>query len=102
MRESPTPVITQKGAAEVNITFLGNGFWGSPIWNLSSGAIGRNSMFENIFAAPGEEVANVIRPEITNQTVAAALDDFRRLGLLDLQVNHPSITASAIGKTRCS
>lgn len=94
MRESPTPVITQTGAAEVNITFFASGFWGSPIWNLSSGGNGRNSMYENLFASPGEEVPNVIRPEITNQTVAAALDDFRRLGLLDLQLNHPATTVT--------
>ena len=108
MSESgPASTVTQTGSAEVNITFLGNAFWGDNssalAWHLDSGAVGRNSAIGNIVAdysnSAGTE--NMSYPEIrkataaTNNTIAHAFADFAKLGLLDLSLNHPSVVAAA-------
>lgn len=108
MSESgPASTVTQTGSTEVNITFLGNAFWGDNssalAWHLDSGAVGRNSAIGNIVAdysnSAGTE--NMSYPEIrkataaTNNTIAHAFADFAKLGLLDLSLNHPSVVAAA-------
>ena len=98
----------------VNITMLGNGFNGSSPdqavrWVLGPGAKGRNSAIGNTVpcmncrptaSLPVAGLAKMVYPEMTASsanggvattkgTIAAAIDDWRRLGLLDLLLNHP-------------
>jgi hypothetical protein len=110
--ESPAPVVVQTGTAQVNITMIGNAFWGDNntaglSWDLASGGKGRNSAVGNLLcdygagAPAGEQskmYTDIVRPA-TQGTIAAAIDDFRRLGLLDLQLNHPGV---ALSTTRVS
>ena len=99
--EGPRPAITQTGDAEVNITLLGNAFWGDNssalAWHLGAGAAGRNSAVGNLIAdyGPGAPPQNQSYPDIrnsaTNGTIANALADFYKLGALDLKLNHPDV-----------
>lgn len=103
MTESrPYPVITQRGSAECDITVLANAFWGNNSaalqWRLASGATGHTAAVGNLLADYGsatEPTGQVLRYPDTPPTaaatasVAAALDDLRRLGRLDLLLNHP-------------
>jgi hypothetical protein len=117
--EGPNVSITQTGVAAVNITMLGNGFNGSSPdqavrWVLGPGAKGRNSAIGNTVpcmncrptaSLPVAGLAKMVYPETqvaaehggaatTNGTIAAAIDDWRRLGLLDLLLNHPGAADS--------
>jgi hypothetical protein len=106
--EGPPVAITQSGMAAVNITMLGNAFNGSSAnqalrWVLGPGGTGRNSAVGNL--VPCMNCKNVTDQEVrypdvhameayggaatTNGTISAAIDDWRRLGLLDLLLNHP-------------
>ena len=96
--EGPPVVIAQSGAALVNITMLGNGFNGSSIkqaltWELGAGGRGRNSAVGNLVPCmncktplpallyPDTEAAAASGgAATTNGTIAAAIDDWRRLG----------------------
>ena len=109
--EGPPVAITQTGSATVNITMLGNAFNGSTssealVWNLDAGGKGRNSAIGNVVPCMNCRPAlpNLTYPEIeaattaggaatTNGTIAAAIGDWRRLGQLDLLLNHPTIGA---------
>jgi hypothetical protein len=102
----------------VNITLLANAFNGSsPLealqWNIGPGALGRNSAIGNLVPCMGcvaarfpdgnaSQIPRMRLPDVTadeshggaattNGTIAAAIDDWRRLGLLDLMLNHPDI-----------
>jgi hypothetical protein len=146
--EGPPVVITQRGTAQVNITLLGNAFWGDNDTALSGkldkGGAGRNSAVANLLAdygldhgldhgldglrhgagdsgdrgssggrgdrggdgdgnsrgrglgsgGPQTGIYGEIRNPATNGTIAAAIDDFRRLGALDLVLNHPAVVGS--------
>ena len=112
--EGPPVAIMQTGAAAVNITLLGNAFNGSSAetaveWHLDTGGTGRNSAIGNLVPCMNckntstwvdPKTEKVFYPDTeatktngggatTNGTVAAAIDDWRRLGLLDLHLNHP-------------
>lgn len=107
--EGPPVAITQTGTAAVNITMLGNGFNGSSTaqalkWNLGTGGKGRNSAVGNLVPCMNCKPASpaMVYPETeaasvnggaatTNGTIAAAIEDWRKLGLLDLLLNHPTI-----------
>jgi hypothetical protein len=118
--EGPPVTIAQTGSAPVNITMLGNAFNGSSsaqalTWQLDSGGRGRQSAVGNVVpcmncklrtTSAGVEIGlpNVTYPEMiaddafggegtTNGTIAAAIGDWRRLGELDLLLNHPEIVA---------
>ena len=102
----------------MNITLLANAFNGSSPsealqWDIGPGALGRNSAVGNLVPCmnciadrfPGGNATQMPRmrlPDIcadeshggaatTNATIMAAIDDWRRLGLLDLLLNHPEI-----------
>ena len=102
----------------MNITLLANAFNGSSPsealqWKIGPGASGRNSAVGNLVPCmncitdrfPGGNASQIPRmrlPDITaddshggaattNGTITAAIDDWRRLGLLDLLLNHPDI-----------
>lgn len=102
--EGKPVVITQKGAATVNITLVGNAFWGdntsAVTFKVAAGAAGRVSTVGNLLADYGTSVEpngqtaryTDVTVSETNGTIAAALDDFRRLGALDLQLNHPGVS----------
>ena len=74
-------------------------------WYARCSSSGRTSAVGNVLAYYGAAVEppnqSAMYPEIThpgtNGTIEAALGDFRRLGALDLRVNHPSLAAPADG-----
>ena len=88
----------------MKITFIGNAFWGdndtAVTFSVAEGAKGRVSTVGNLLADYGtavEPAGQTLRytettNSATNGTILAALNDFRRLGLLDLALNHPSIS----------
>jgi hypothetical protein len=110
--EGPPIAITQTGTAAVNITMLGNAFNGSSseqavTWSLDTGGTGRNSAVGNVVPCMNckPNLPALVYPEMeaaaanggamtTNSTIAAAIDDWRKLGALDLVLNHPSVAAA--------
>lgn len=104
IQEGPPVKITQRGSAEVNITLWANAFWGdndtAVTFELGPGGTGRNSLVANNLAnygkavEPGGQVhryTETTRGGITDGTITGALEDFRRLGALDLRLNHPGL-----------
>jgi hypothetical protein len=105
------------GTTPVNITLLANAFNGSSPsealqWKIGPGASGRNSAVGNLvpcmncvaasFPGNASQMERMRLPDITadeshggaagtNGTIAAAIDDWRKLGLLDLLLNHPDV-----------
>jgi hypothetical protein len=71
----------------------------TPIWHLHSSA--KLSLLGNLLANYSDPIAggvtgnNKLLPDelwpSTNERIVAALDDFRRLGQLDLFFNHPEV-----------
>eukprot|EP01047_Picozoa_sp_COSAG01_P027037 COSAG01_NODE_1768_length_9274_cov_3.118583_8_plen_1187_part_00 len=106
--EGPPIAIKQSGTVAVNITLLGNGFNGSSskealLWKLDAGGKGRNSAIGNLVPCMNCKPAfpALLYPETTaaetkggaattNGTISGAIDDWRKLGRLDLLLNHPS------------
>lgn len=92
---------------------LGNAFNGSSSrqalrWDLDTGGQGRNSAIGNVVPCMNckPAIPNGTYPELqavkaaggaatTNGTIAAALNDWRRLGRLDLLLNHPASPAAS-------
>jgi len=80
--------VTQTGANPVDIMFMGEMYRdGEPAFDVNTNAA-EIVLVENILFSPTNGllcIENVGDPEY----VADALDDFRRLGAMDLQFNHP-------------
>lgn len=101
--EGPSVRITQRGATEMNISIVGNAFWGDTdaavTLDLASGAEGRVTAIANLLANYSGGPQNRSLPEQrhagTDGAIAAALLDFRRLGAVDLYLNHPQAIAAA-------
>jgi len=98
--EGPPVIITQRGGADVNLTFLGNAFYGDNASALTFDvtAAAHVSTVANLLADYGSAVEpggqTKMYPDqsssVTNGTISTALGDFRRLGQLDLVLNHPA------------
>lgn len=97
----PEWTITQAGAQEFNLTLIGNDFDANDekYLGITMGAGGKRGHTELIANSASNfsdlncgEANKPLPDQITDPSmwlVHQALDDFRRLGSIDLQLNHP-------------
>ena len=103
-RTGPFTHLVQRGSALVNISLVGNAMWGDnatealtidldPKGTASLSTLGNVlADYDSAVYPPGQTVRYPDKTTAaTNGTTAAALGDFRRLGALDLALNHPGV-----------
>lgn len=100
-----SPSLTQAGGGALNVTVLGNAFWGQSTnssvlgWHLASDDDGY--AVGNLVAFYGSSAAQtIVYPDRGDAAAAAALvagalDDLRSIGFADLALNHPGVLATA-------
>jgi hypothetical protein len=98
--------ITQTGSAEFNMTLIGNDFDANDdnFLQITMGAGGKKgslNMIANSVSNFSDIACGQANPPVPDKIndpsmwlVRQALDDFRRLGVADLQMNHPSVWKS--------
>ena len=104
--------IVQTGSRPLDIVLLDNMFWGADP-TLQTGSGGQSTIIQNVVVSDAVDWTRVVANQLPKNTatvtaallantpaaniavspqltdVAAALDDFRRLGAMDLAINHP-------------
>ncbi len=92
--QTPT-IVSQSGAQPFSLLFVGNAFYETPpLFNF--GALGQPILIQNLVNVTGAALATSVVldavPSGGAQVAAAALDDFRQLGQVDLLLNYHRVS----------